>query len=113
MVDKCDSELCDILQVSGVDLKCFETESGPDSVLPDAKFSAEPVGVSHSLTGFSLAISKTKLNQCARCRRYCCEEGHVLCSRCLSVMQRLLRKQSNEESVENHVENLEAVGKKT
>lgn len=114
MLDKCDSELCDILQVSGVDLKCFETASATDAVLPEAKFSVEPIGVSHGLDGFSLGISKTQMNQCARCRRYCCQEGHVLCQRCLSVMQRILRKQSYEEIAANTAEELkEAVSKKT
>lgn len=113
MLDKCDSELCDILQVSGVDLKCFETESAADAALPEAKFSVQPIGVSHGLDGFSLGISKTQMNQCARCRRYCCQEGHVLCQRCLSVMQRILRKQSHEEIAAHAEEFKEAVSKKS
>ncbi|ODN06322.1 Isoleucine--tRNA ligase, mitochondrial [Orchesella cincta] len=115
ILDKCDSELCDILQVSGVDLKCVTSENSSDSssISNSVKFSSEPVGVSHSLAGFSLGISKTHMTQCARCRRHCCEEGSVLCVRCMSVMQRLLRKQSQDEIAANSELLKEAVGKKT
>ena len=41
--DKCTSELCDILQVSGVDLQCNDQTT----------FQITPFGVSHSLNGFS------------------------------------------------------------
>jgi len=100
VVDKCDSELCDLLQVSGVDLKLLDdTTMKTVDGIKSVNFSSEPVGISHSLAGFSLGISKSPMNQCARCRRYCCVEGNVLCSRCMSVMQRILRKQSQEEQV--------------
>ncbi|CAL8103992.1 unnamed protein product [Orchesella dallaii] len=115
ILDKCDSELCDILQVSGVDLKCVTSENSSDSssISNNVKFSSEPIGVSHSLAGFSLGISKTHMTQCARCRRHCCEEGSVLCVRCMSVMQRLLRKQSQQEIAANSEVLKEAVSKKT
>jgi hypothetical protein len=102
--DKCDSELCDILQVSGVDLQCYqdpelsvsESESQED-LLKVIDFSIKPVGVGHSASGFSVGICKTEMMQCARCRRYCCPPGEVLCSRCLGVMKGLLQKTSQEE----------------
>jgi len=102
--DKSDSELCDILQVSGVDLQCFEGEDASKleadyqhDPLQTIKFSIEPAGVGHSLTGFSVGICKTEMMQCARCRRYCCTPGDVLCSRCLSVMKGVLLKKSQEQ----------------
>jgi isoleucyl-tRNA synthetase len=78
-VDKCTSELCDILQVSGIDLKLSE----------DKQFSIEPIGVGHSIAGYSVAIGKTEMFQCHRCLKYCCTEGNSMCTRCQSVLNRL------------------------
>ncbi|CAG7719825.1 unnamed protein product [Allacma fusca] len=78
-VDKCTSELCDILQISGVDLKLSENK----------EFSIEPIGVGHSLEGYSVAIGKTEMFQCHRCLRYCCTEGNSMCTRCQSVLNSL------------------------
>ena len=75
--DSCNSELCDILQVSGVDLKCSE----------QANFTITPYGVSHSDMGFSVGVTETELNQCLRCRRYCCPADLSLCVRCASVVK--------------------------
>lgn len=112
LVDKCDSELCDILQVSGISLKSVDNTRSKDEVT-SVKFDVEPIGVSHSAEGFSLGISKTPMTQCARCRRYCCEEGTLLCIRCVSVMQRILQKQSQQEMLAAKEELKEAMGKKT
>lgn len=103
-IDKCDSELCDILQISGLDLKCYEKEEGISSPKTDPlhpiEFTIKPTGVGHSLSGFSVGVCKSEMMQCARCRRYCCTPGDVLCSRCLSVMKILLKKQSQESPTE-------------
>lgn len=102
--DKCNSELCDILQVSGVDLNALKSPLDSGSASPSdvashkISFCTEPFGVSHSLIGYSLGISKTEMMQCARCRRFCCFPGEFLCSRCTSVIQRVSVK---EELVEN------------
>src|SRR5581483_4100749 len=98
-----DLELCDILQVSGVDLKCYEDEesirtgtSPSQDPLKPINFSIEPTGVGHCATGFSAGVCKTEMMQCSRCRRYSCLPGDVLCTRCISVMKGVLQKQSEE-----------------
>ena len=78
-IDKCTSELCDILQLSGIDLKQSE----------DKNFTIKSFGVGHSLAGYSVAIGESEMFQCHRCRRYCCAEGSSLCTRCQSVLKRL------------------------
>jgi len=96
-VDKCNSELCDILQVSGVDLQYFGSNEDSMNPLQLVEFNIRPVGVGHSASGFSVGICKTDMMQCARCRRFCCTPGEVLCNRCLPVMKGLLQKTSQKE----------------
>jgi hypothetical protein len=118
-MDKCDSELCDILQVSGVDLKCYEDEeslktgiSPKTDPLQPIDFRIKPSGVGHSVRGFSVGICKTEMMQCARCRRFCCTPGDVLCARCHRVMKGLLQKQSQlSQEVQSKIQ-VESVKKK-